>query len=105
MRSLRSNTVTQWPALFNCAAAAKPAGPEPTIAILFPVRIFGGLALIYPFSKACSAMVFSMYSIVTGLLLMLNTQLASHGAGQILPVNSGKLLVLLSIRIASSHFP
>src|SRR5690606_23002988 len=102
--SLLSKTVTQCPALFNWAAAARPAGPDPIIATRLPVLLFGGLGLIYPFSKAVSAIVFSIYSIVTGLLLILRTQLASHGAGQIRPVNSGKLLVLLNIRIASSHF-
>ncbi len=34
--------VTQWPARFNCCAAANPAGPEPTMATFFRVRNFGG---------------------------------------------------------------
>ena len=38
-------------------------------------------------------MAFSMYSMVTGSSLMDSTHDASQGAGQILPVNSGKLLV------------
>src|SRR5690606_39127971 len=96
---------TQWPALFSCAAAASPAGPDPTTAIRLPVRVLGGFGLIYPSSYAFSAIVFSMNSIVTGLLLMLNTQLASHGAGHMRPVNSGKLFVVLRMRIASSHLP
>jgi hypothetical protein len=70
-----------------------------------PVLNFGGVGLIYPFSNACSAIAFSMYSMVTASLLILNTQLASQGAGQILPVNSGKLFVLLKIWIASSQRP
>ena len=36
---------------------------------------------------------------------MLSTQDASHGAGQIRPVNSGKLLVLSRISSACSQFP
>src|SRR3954464_3187286 len=34
MRSLRSNSVTVWPALFSSAAAARPDGAEPTTAAL-----------------------------------------------------------------------
>ena len=40
-RSARSKTVTVWPALFSCAAAQSPAGPEPTTATFLPVRCFG----------------------------------------------------------------
>ena len=40
--SCLSKTVTVCPALFNCCAAAKPAGPEPITAIVFPVLVFGG---------------------------------------------------------------
>ncbi len=46
--SSRSYTVTLWPALFNCSAAAKPAGPDPIMAIFFPVRAVGVLGLAYP---------------------------------------------------------
>ena len=42
---------------------------------------------------------------VTGLSIMLRVQEASHGAGQILPVNSGKLLVECKSAIAFSHSP
>ena len=41
MRSARSKTVTLWPALLSWAAAASPAGPEPTTATVFPVRESG----------------------------------------------------------------
>ena len=41
-RSARSNTVTVWPALLSCAAAQRPAGPEPMTATFLPVRTFGG---------------------------------------------------------------
>ena len=52
MRSSRSNTVTVWPARFNKSAAAKPAGPDPTIATFFPVRRAGGDATIQPSSES-----------------------------------------------------
>ena len=39
--------------------------------------------------------------IVTGLSSIFNVHAASHGAGQIRPVNSGKLLVECNISIAS----
>ena len=43
-------------------------------------------------------MCFSISSIATGSLLIPNTQADSQGAGQIRPVNSGKLLVDASIK-------
>ena len=43
----------------------------------------------------------SICLIVTGSSLMSSTQADSHGAGQIRPVNSGKLLVAWSWSIAS----
>ena len=39
--SARSNTVTAWPAWLSCAAAASPAGPQPTTATRLPVRARG----------------------------------------------------------------
>ena len=42
MRSARSKTVTSWPAALSWAAQARPAGPEPTTATRFPVRLTGG---------------------------------------------------------------
>ena len=50
-RSARSNTVTRWPALLSCAAARKPAGPEPMTATFLPVRFFGGSGVTQPFSQ------------------------------------------------------
>jgi hypothetical protein len=44
-----------------------------------------------------------MVLIVTGLSSMLSVQLASHGAGQMRPVNSGKLLVECSVSSALCH--
>ena len=46
-------------------------------------------------------MVFSITLIVTGGSLIPSTQAASQGAGQMRPVNSGKLLVECKTRIAS----
>ena len=48
-------------------------------------------------------MAFSINSMATGFSLMPNTQDPSQGAGHILPVNSGKLLVEMSISYASFH--
>ena len=58
-----------------------------------------------PSAKARSTMVFSICLMVTGGVLMPSTQEASHGAGQMRPVNSGKLLVACNWRTASRHRP
>ena len=42
--SSRSKTVTVCPALLSCWAAANPAGPDPTTAMVFPVLFLGGFA-------------------------------------------------------------
>src|SRR5690554_7016157 len=47
----------------------------------------------------------STFLIVTGGWEMPRTQLVSHGAGQMRPVNSGKLFVACSRSAASSHCP
>ena len=57
-----------------------------------------------PSSQARSMMLASICLIVTGSLLIPSTHDASHGAGQSLPVNSGKLLVACSRSIASRHW-
>jgi hypothetical protein len=60
---------------------------------------------IYPFSNAVSAIVFSMY--FDRNRLVVDTQERNwlrRAPGQILPVNSGKLFVLLRMLIATSHF-
>ena len=80
-----------------------PAGPEPTTATVLPVRRVGGSATTQPSWKARSAIAISICSIATGSSLMASTQADSHGAGQISPVNSGKLLVVCSWSIASRH--
>ena len=45
----------------------------------------------------------SICSIATGSSLIFSTHADSHGAGQMSPVNSGKLLVACSWSIASRH--
>jgi len=66
----------------------------------FPVRVFGGSGRIQPSLNACSMTVFSICLMVTGGSLMPSTHDASQGAGQMRPVNSGKLLVACKARIA-----
>ena len=70
-----------------------PAGPEPTIAIFLPVLCVGTCGLTQDFSQARSIMACSIDLIPTAESLIPSVQAASHGAGQIRPVNSGKLLV------------
>ena len=70
-----------------------PAGPEPTMATRLPVFTAAGWGTIQPSAKPRSAMAHSMDLMVTGLSSMFRVQLASHGAGQTRPVNSGKLFV------------
>ena len=104
MRSSRSKTVTVCPTRLSCAAAARPAGPEPTTATFFPVRRSGGSGTIQPISKPLSTIAHSMFLIVTAGSLMPSTQEPSQGAGQTRPVNSGKLFVLWSRSRASFHW-
>ena len=101
MRSDFSNTVTLWPARFSCAAAARPAGPEPITATFFHVREAGGRGTIQPSSNARSTIDSSIDLIVTGSLLMPSTHDPSQGAGHSRPVNSGKLLVWCRRSIAA----
>jgi hypothetical protein len=56
-------------------------------------------------SNARSMMAHSMFLIVTGCSIMPSTHAPSHGAGQTRPVNSGKLLVIVSLSSAWRHFP
>ena len=65
-------------------------------ATFLPVRYSGGCGWIQPSSQPRSMIAFSMFLIVTGGLVMPSTHAPSHGAGQVRPVNSGKLLVLWS---------
>ena len=63
------------------------------MATFLPVFFSGGCGTIQPSSQALSAMAHSMVLIVTGLSSMFSVHAASHGAGQMRPVTSGKLLV------------
>ncbi len=95
-RSSRSYTVTVWPRRLSASAAASPAGPEPITATFFPVRTEGVRGWISPFPKAYSMMASSFSRMVTGSPCSAQVQAASQGAGHTRPVNSGKLLVLMS---------
>ena len=103
MRSLFSKTVTVCPARLSCCAAARPAGPDPTIATERPVRRSGRTGWIQPSFQPRRAISHSICLMVTASSLIPSTQAASHGAGQSSPVHSGKLLVECRRRSASSH--
>ena len=85
----------EWPTLFSCCAADKPAGPEPTMAIFLLVLLLGITGFIQPDSIPLSAIANSRFLMVTGVSVMPKTQAPSHTAGQTLPVTSGKLLVFI----------
>ena len=70
-----------------------------------PVRVSGTTGTIQPSSQARWTIAYSTCLIITGSSLMASTQADSHGAGQIRPVNSGKLLVACSWSIASRQRP
>ena len=103
MRSLFSNSVTACPARASCCAAAMPAGPEPTTATRLPLRRAGSCGTIQPSCHPRSTMAHSIDLMVTGASWMFSVQLASQGAGQMRPVNSGKLLVECSVASAVCH--
>ncbi len=104
-RSARSNTVTSWPALLSCSAAASPDGPEPTTATLLSVRFAGAGTWTHPFSHPRSIISHSICLIVTAGSFMPRTHEPSHGAGHTRPVNSGKLLVFINRSSASNQRP
>ena len=105
MRSARSKTVTLCPAWLSRSAQASPAGPEPTTATVLPVRLSGGWGWIQPSSNPFSMMACSMDLIATGAVTNAAVHEPSHGAGQTLPVNSGKLLVFIKRSSACFHNP
>src|SRR3954471_25098001 len=82
-----------------------PEGPDPITATLRPVRNGGGSGLIQPSSHALSEIACSICLIVTASSLMSSTHAASNGAGQMRPVNSGKLFVASAIVFASRQRP
>jgi hypothetical protein len=75
------------------------------IATFLPVFAGAISGFSQPLSQARSTIAHSMVLMVTGLSSMLSVQEASHGAGQMRPVNSGKLLVECRLREASSQLP
>ena len=83
-----------------------PAGPEPTTATRAPVSRDGGRGTTQPSSQARSMIAFSSCLIVTASPSRISSvQAASQGAGHSRPVNSGKLFVAWSWRIASAQRP
>jgi hypothetical protein len=62
-----------------------------------PVFAAGGFATTKPSAQARSMIACSIDLMPTGSSLMLSVHAASHGAGQMRPVNSGKLLVESSV--------
>ena len=105
MRSFFSYTVTACPARASCCAHASPAGPEPITATFLPVRCSAGRAWTQPSSQARSLIACSIDLMPTGSSLIRSTHASSQGAGQMRPVNSGKLLVECRRWSASSHWP
>ena len=71
-------------------AAARPAGPLPTIATFFPVLFFGFCEVTNPCLKAYSITALSFAFVATASVCNPHVQAASHNAGQTLDVNSGK---------------
>src|SRR3990167_8545036 len=82
-----------------------PAGPDPTTATFLPVLILAGCGCTQPSAQARSMMACSIDLMPTASSFTLSVQAASHGAGQMRPVNSGKLLVLCSTVIAFFQSP
>ena len=70
-----------------------------------PVFLPKTSGLIQPDVKARSTIAHSIVLIVTGASLRFSVHDASHGAGQMRPVNSGKLFVEWRLRDASSQLP
>ena len=65
--------------MFNWAAQASPAGPEPTTATFLPVRTAGGSGCTQPSSKPRSMMAHSMFLMVTAGSVSARTLEASQG--------------------------
>ncbi len=104
-RAALSYTTTRNPIRLSVSATASPAGPDPITATRFSRRTAGGRGFIRPRSKARSIIANSICRIATGSRLMPSTHEPSQGAGQMRPVNSGKLFVASSISSASLQRP
>ncbi len=103
MRDAFSNTATAWPARASCCAQASPAGPEPTTATRLPLWCDDTSGSIQPSAQPRSTIACSIVLIVTGCSMRFSVHDASHGAGQMRPVKSGKLLVRCSARERRLH--
>ena len=68
--------MTEWPARLSCCAQARPDGPEPTTATVFPVRPLGGSGAIQPSSQARETIASSICLIVTAF----DSSIARRGA-------------------------
>ena len=75
------------------------------MAIRLPVLCLAGCGLTQPLSQALSIMACSIDLMPTGVRLIVKVQAASQGAGQIRPVNSGKLLVECKTSMALFQSP
>ena len=73
------------------------------MATFLSVLNLGTSGLIQPSLKPLSTIYFSISSIDTGGFTIPRTHASSQGAGQSLPVNSGKLFVLCNIFKARCH--
>ena len=70
-----------------------------------PVPRGASCGLIQPSSQPRSMIAASIDLMVTGVSTMFSVQAASQGAGQMRPVNSGKLLVECRFSSAVFHWP
>ncbi len=75
------------------------------MATFLPVFALGGCGTTQPISQPLSMMKCSIDLMPTGSALMPRVQAASQGAGQMRPVNSGKLLVECSTSSACFQLP
>ena len=105
MRSFFSNTVTVVAGARQLLRGGQSGGTGTDHGHALAGARGGGSGVMKPSSKARSTMVFSICLMVTGGSLMPSTQDASQGAGQMRPVNSGKLLVACNWRTASRQRP
>jgi len=104
-RRFFSKTVTSWPARASCCAAARPAGPEPTMATRLPVRICSRLGFDKAFLKGAVDNALLDLPDGDGRLADASTHAALAGSGTERPVKLGKIVVACNWRIASRQRP
>ena len=104
MRSLFSNRVTRMAGAGQLLGAGQAGRARADHGDALAGLLRRGMtAAIQPSSQPRSTIAHSMVLMVTGLSSMFSVQDASHGAGQMRPVNSGKLLV--ECRVSSAVAP